>query len=176
MSATSRRATRDAWIAVAVAVVAAILTYALSVQNGFAYDDEPMLRENRLIHALGDLPDALARPYWLQYGTLYRPLTTLAFGIDWAIGGGAPWIYHAFNIGWHALCAALIVRLALRWLPPVAARRRSLLAMAGFTSFMKPSISRMETGIISTDSSCSTRRFSATSGRSCSLASSAFFI
>ena len=120
-SAAAPRAPRDAWIAVAVAVVAAILTYALSVQNGFAYDDEPMLRENRLIHALGDLPDALARPYWLQYGTLYRPLTTLAFGIDWAIGGGAPWIYHAFNIGWHALCAALIVRLALRWLPPVAA-------------------------------------------------------
>jgi hypothetical protein len=132
MTPESLRGRRDVWIAVAVAVVAAIATYALSVQNGFAYDDEPMLRENRLIHSLADLPDALARPYWLQYGTLYRPLTTLAFGIDWAIGGGAPWVYHALNTCWHALCAALVVRLALRWLTPTAA------ALAGLAFAVHP--------------------------------------
>lgn len=108
-------------VATIAAVVAALATYALAVRLGFAYDDEPMLASNRLIHSLAELPDALARPYWLQYGTLYRPLTTLAFGIDWAIGGGAPWLFHLMNVLWHAGVSALVVRLALRWLPPVAA-------------------------------------------------------
>ena len=104
-----------------LAAVAALVTYALAVRLGFAYDDEPMLVQNRLIHSLAELPAALSRPYWLQYGTLYRPLTTLSFGLDWAIGGGAPWPFHLMNVLWHALASALVVRLALRWLPAVAA-------------------------------------------------------
>ena len=112
---------RDRAIATLLAAVAAIATYALAIRLGFAYDDDPMLVQNRLLHSLAELPGALARPYWLQYGTLYRPLTTLAFGIDWAIGGGAPWVFHAMNVLWHAAASALVVRLALRWLPAVAA-------------------------------------------------------
>ena len=108
-------------LATLLAVVAALATYALAVQLGFAYDDDPMLVQNRLIHSLAELPEALSRPYWMQYGTLYRPLTTLAFGLDWAIGSGAPWLFHLMNVLWHALASALVVRLALRWLPPVAA-------------------------------------------------------
>ena len=121
--ATSRSAaeSRERTLATVLAVVAAIVTYGLAVRLGFAYDDDPMLVQNRLIHSLAELPNALARPYWMQYGTLYRPLTTLAFGIDWAIGGGAPWLFHLMNVLWHALASALVVRLALRWLPAGAA-------------------------------------------------------
>ncbi len=107
--------------AIAIAAIAALATYAFAVRLGFAYDDEPMLVQNRLIHSLSDLPTALGRPYWIQYGTLYRPLTTLSFGIDWAIGGGAAWPFHLGNILWHALASAMVVMLALRWLPSFAA-------------------------------------------------------
>ena len=107
--------------AIAIAAVVALVTYAFAVQLGFAYDDEPMLVQNRLIHTLAELPAALSKPYWLQYGTLYRPLTTLSFGIDWAIGGGAAWPFHLGNVVFHALTSALVVMLALRWLPPLAA-------------------------------------------------------
>jgi tetratricopeptide (TPR) repeat protein len=107
--------------AIAIAAVVALVTYAFAVRLGFAYDDEPMLVQNRLIHSLSELPAALSRPYWLQYGTLYRPLTTLSFGLDWAIGGGSAWPFHLGNVFFHALTSALVVLLALRWLPPMAA-------------------------------------------------------
>ena len=112
---------RQAAIAMSVAALAAIVTYAFAIQLGFAYDDEPMLVQNRLIHSLAELPGALSKPYWLQYGTLYRPLTTLSFGLDWAVGGGAAWPFHLGNVLWHALASVLLVALALRWLPPLAA-------------------------------------------------------
>lgn len=107
--------------AIAIAAVVALVTYAFAVRLGFAYDDEPMLVQNRLIHSLAELPAALGRPYWLQYGTLYRPLTTLSFAIDWALGGGAAWPFHLGNVIFHALVSALVVVLALRWLPPLSA-------------------------------------------------------
>ena len=116
----TRDGTADRAAMLAAALVA-VATYALAVQLGFAYDDEPMLVTNRLIHSLSDLPAALARPYWMQYGTLYRPLTTLSFGIDWAIGGGAAWPFHLGNLLWHAVASALVVALALRWMPPLIA-------------------------------------------------------
>lgn len=118
--------------AIVLAAVVALATYALAVQLGFAYDDEPMLVQNRLIHSLAELPAALTRPYWLQYGTLYRPLTTLSFGLDWAIGGGAAWPFHLGNVLWHAAVSALLVMLALRWLPPMAA------ALAGVAFAVHP--------------------------------------
>lgn len=108
-------------VATLAAVVAALVTYAFAVRLGFAYDDEPMLVQNRLIHALGELPFALTKPYWMQYGTLYRPLTTLAFGLDWAVGGGAAWPFHLGNVLWHAVVCALVVRVALRFLDPLPA-------------------------------------------------------
>ncbi|MBI3791463.1 MAG: hypothetical protein HY275_11375 [Gemmatimonadetes bacterium] len=112
---------RQANVATAIAALAALATFALAIQLGFAYDDEPMLVQNRLIHSLAELPAALTKPYWMQYGTLYRPLTTLAFGLDWALGGGQPWPFHLGNLLWHAGVSALVVRVGLRFLPPLAA-------------------------------------------------------
>ena len=69
---------------------------------------------------------AFALPYWPS-GTLYRPLTTLSYGVDWALGGGQPLLFHAVNIAWYALDAALVAWLALRWWPPLAAALAGIL-------------------------------------------------
>jgi protein O-mannosyl-transferase len=89
--------------------------------NGFALDDTAIIRDNIRLHALRTLPEALALPYWYVEGHLYRPLTTLSFGLEWALGRGHPLLFHATNLAWHAIVTALVVCLALRWWPPLAA-------------------------------------------------------
>lgn len=104
-----------------LAGTAALLCYLPALWDGFALDDVPIVRDNRAIHALSTLPQALALPYWYVEGHLYRPLTTLSFGLEWLVGGGRPLLFHAINLAWHVLVTVLVVRLALRWWPPLAA-------------------------------------------------------
>ncbi len=106
---------------VALAVLVAVICYLPALRDGFALDDVPIIRDNLQIHSLGTLPLALRVPYWYAEGHLYRPLTTLSFGLEWVLGGGRPLLFHALNLVWHALVTALVVRLALRWWPPLAA-------------------------------------------------------
>lgn len=102
------------------AVLAAIC-YIPALRNGFALDDMIIVADDAPLHAWSTLAAALARPYWYDEGHLYRPLTTLAFGVEWAIGHGRPLVFHFANVLWHGLAAGLVARLALRWWPPTAA-------------------------------------------------------
>jgi hypothetical protein len=114
------------WAQAAPALVAALL-YAAALGNGFAYDDVFIVERNARLHSLTALPEALGTPYWPEYGRLYRPLTTLSFALEWAAGGGAPWLFHFVNLVWHAAVSALVARLALRWMPAVGALGAGLL-------------------------------------------------
>jgi hypothetical protein len=102
------------------AAVVAMLVYIGALANGFAYDDLAVIANNDWVRHGVVLTRAFALPYWPS-GTLYRPLTTLSYGVDWALSGGRPLLFHAVNIAWYALDAALVTRLALRWWPPLAA-------------------------------------------------------
>jgi len=115
-----------------LAVFAAIVCYLPVLRDGFALDDTAIIRDNLRIHSLSTIPQALALPYWYEEGHLYRPLTTLSFGLEWALGSGQPLLFHVMNLLWHALVTALVVRLALRWWPPLAA------AIAGFWFAVHP--------------------------------------
>lgn len=97
-----------------------------SLRNGFAFDDVPIVEANPVVHGISAFPATILSPYWGQYGQLYRPVTQLALSIDWSLGGGAPWVFHLTNILWNALVAALVGRLALRWLAPVGAAAAAL--------------------------------------------------
>jgi protein O-mannosyl-transferase len=119
--APSRRcltADRIAWI---LPAVVAIVVYAPALRDGFALDDVVIIADNQLLHHLATIAAALARPYWYDEGHLYRPLTTLAFGLEWALGSGSPVLFHVVNVAWHAVVSALVARLALRWWSPAAA-------------------------------------------------------
>ncbi len=69
-----------------VSAVAAIVLYAHSLGNGFAFDDYYMVQTNEAVHSFDDLPGMFTREYWAtEIGAgLYRPLTLLSFAIDWA--------------------------------------------------------------------------------------------
>jgi protein O-mannosyl-transferase len=105
-------------IAVAVAV------YANSLWNGFAYDDDWIIMRNGRVHQLKDLKLIWGTPYWPTFGAelgLYRPLAIFAYAVEWAIGDGAPWVYHAVNVLLHALMTVLTFALLRAFVSDAAA-------------------------------------------------------
>jgi len=98
-----------AFQAVVVALIA-IGLYANSLGNGFVYDDPNAITGNEAVVA-GDLRTILSTPSWWGdgRGTLWRPLTTLTFALDYALYGAAPFGFHVVNVGLHALVSVLVL-------------------------------------------------------------------
>jgi protein O-mannosyl-transferase len=108
----------------------ALLVYVNSLWNGFAYDDVYIIQHNVRVHDLANLRAIWLTPYWPTYGEefgLYRPLAILAYALQWAAGGGEPWVFHAVSMLLHALVSVLVLRLLLHFLPPFAAFAGALL-------------------------------------------------
>jgi hypothetical protein len=103
--------------------------------NGFAYDDVQAVERNQRLHTLSEPGRFFTEPYWpagkFQGGsTLYRPLTSLGFALQWAIGGGHPLVFHITNVALYVAVSLALLRLATRLLPPLPA----LLAAALFAA------------------------------------------
>jgi tetratricopeptide (TPR) repeat protein len=95
------------WLVVALAAIA---VYANSMGNGFAWDDQFIIKSNARVHQLADQSQIWLTPYWQSYGAelgLYRPFAMFVYALEWAAGGGAPWLFHATNVFLHALASAL---------------------------------------------------------------------
>ncbi|HSW31853.1 MAG TPA: hypothetical protein VLH75_20385 [Longimicrobiales bacterium] len=109
----------------------AALVYANSLTNELAYDDIHIITENPGIQSLDSLPGALAEPYWPgRYGEqlgLWRPTTTLLLGMQYAVAGENPTLYHAVNVATHALATVLVVLLLAELLSLPAAFAGGLL-------------------------------------------------
>jgi hypothetical protein len=109
---------RPAWPAISL-VLLAIAASAPGIFNGFAYDDRPMILENPFMHDLHGLWRVFTQPYWPQDwgGDGYRPLTALAFKLEYALSGGSSMAVHGVNIVLYALSAVLAFHLIRRILP-----------------------------------------------------------
>jgi hypothetical protein len=106
----------------AIAGLAVAVSF-LSLWNGFAYDDGPIVYGNSRIHSLGNLPALFADSYWganVPAGG-YRPLTLAMFAIEWGIGRGAPVVFHAANVLLYAVLSVAMYRLARQRLARLAA-------------------------------------------------------
>jgi protein O-mannosyl-transferase len=118
---SQRPETIAAWPVIVALLLVAIGIYANSLWNGFAYDDEWIILRNDRIHQLEDLKLIWGTPYWPTWGRelgLYRPLTIFSYALQWAAADGQPWIFHAVNVGLHALNTLLVFAL-LRMFAPV---------------------------------------------------------
>jgi tetratricopeptide (TPR) repeat protein len=114
----------------ALVAAAAVVVYATSLWNGFALDDVAIIQQNARVHDLANQAGIWLTPYWPIYGPelgLYRPLAIFAFALQWAVGDGAPWLFHAASIALHAGVSVLVF-LLLRTLTtsPVAAAAGAL--------------------------------------------------
>ena len=105
----------------ALALAVALAASVTSLANGFVYDDQWVIRDNPQVHSLRDPAALVSAPLWpATYRTnAYRPATTAAFALDWAVGGGRPAVFHATNVALHLLVVALVLALASRVLTPV---------------------------------------------------------
>ena len=99
-----------------------VLVHANALGNEFAYDDVHIIVENPRIQSLGALPQTLLQPYWPRdFGQelgLWRPATTLALGLQWAVWQDLAWPYHLVNVLAHGAATALVV-LVVSLLAPV---------------------------------------------------------
>jgi len=110
----------------------AAVVYLPSVANGFLYDDQGVILDNRAIRHLG-------APRELLRADPTRPLLTLTWALNYAVSGLAPWSYHLVNVAIHAGNAALLASL-FAWMaarsgrPPEAARPAALFAACLFAA------------------------------------------
>jgi tetratricopeptide (TPR) repeat protein len=98
-SAGEAAAARGRWLAALVLVGAVAVVFGNALQNGFVYDDRLLIVDNwavraplRDLHALG----------------FYRPLRTLSYRLDYALGGTDPWVFHLTNVAYHAVTVVLV--------------------------------------------------------------------
>jgi tetratricopeptide (TPR) repeat protein len=119
--------TRGTWwaIALAIAILALGASWS-SLGNGFAYDDAfVVVNDAQRMHTLTGWWREFASTYWLsegrQPGDGYRPLTILAFKLQWVLGDGKPVVFHAVSVALHTVTAVLVFWLACGALPTAAA-------------------------------------------------------
>jgi len=100
-------------------VVLALSASATSLPNGFAYDDIFIIRDNPQVHSLTGLGLDFVQGYWPREdgGALYRPLTLVAFSLQWVIGHGTPGVFHAVNVALYVALTLVVFGLALEFLP-----------------------------------------------------------
>ncbi len=96
---------------VAALALAIVVTMGRSVANGFVYDDVSAIVQNTHVTA-ADWVSIPGSTYWL--GTLWRPLTTAGFALQWAAFGGQPWGFHLVSLLACFVAALLLVALLER--------------------------------------------------------------
>lgn len=96
--------------------LAALLTYANSLTNGFVWDD--LVIVERQLVVFDSAADVLAPPRDIpQFSPdYYRPVTIAAYLVDRAVGGEQPFAFHLSVVIAHAVTAVLLWALAAQLL------------------------------------------------------------
>jgi hypothetical protein len=114
------RTTTRANLLVYVTIAAlAFVASATSLGNGYALDDVVLVADNARVHALHDWWRPFGQAYWPpQFGeSLYRPIVTLGFALQWAAGNGAPWVFHITSVMLYVATCVLVLALFRLVLP-----------------------------------------------------------
>ena len=102
-------------LVIALAVLASL---GAALWGGFAWDDRPLIVENRLIKDPAEVGTILTSGFWQagdrhdRFRSFFRPLVTLTYALDYAVWGLRPFGFHLTNLALHFLCALLVFRLA----------------------------------------------------------------
>jgi hypothetical protein len=109
------------WWQLAVTItVLALAASANSIANGFAYDDVALIQLSPRMHTWSGTWSEFAKTYWPD-GDGYRPLTIIAWRAEWALGNGAPAVFHAVNVALHVATSVAVLWMAGVILSPAAA-------------------------------------------------------
>jgi hypothetical protein len=95
----------------ALLAVAVLAAYAASLPAAFQFDDYNVIVRNPAVQNWAALAGEL--------GHGLRPALKVSYALNWTLGEGEPWGFHAFNVLIHAANACLAycvgLRLARRW-------------------------------------------------------------
>lgn len=101
--------------------LAALVVYAGSLANGYAFDDVVLIPNDPRVVEL-QLRALLTKTYWNDAALgLYRPLTSVSFALDWLVSSGKPAWFHFTNMVWHAIASVLAYALLSRFFQPAGA-------------------------------------------------------
>ena len=97
-----------------VLLVAAL--YGRSIGFGFVYDDRGLIELNQALGNWSTLWEALCHDLFhfspqVRVSPYWRPVVTLSYYVDHAIGGGAAWAFHATNVLAFGVLAGGLFRL-----------------------------------------------------------------
>lgn len=116
--------TRRTWWLLALSVAGlALAAAANSITNGFAYDDVYLIQRSPRMYTLDGWWRELAHTYWPEPagGDGYRPLTIIAFRLQYTLGSGSPLPFHVANIALYVAGTVAVFWLTCAVLPPAAA-------------------------------------------------------
>jgi hypothetical protein len=111
------------WLLAAALVPLALASSIVGLRNGFVYDDVYVVFNNNAVHSLHGWWRLFAQSYWPPEwgGDGYRPVTILAFAVEWVVGRGSPTLFHAVNIALYCAIVVAVFRFACAMLPTAAA-------------------------------------------------------
>lgn len=88
----------------ALVVLAGVMLFVPSLEYDFVFDDFSLVQNNETVQSLGQAARAMVQ------GVAYRPLRTLSYALDHAVGGMDPFVFHLSNLVWFALLLAVAWR------------------------------------------------------------------
>ena len=79
------------------------ILYGRAVGYGFVYDDRALVELNPSLSDWSTLPEALAHDLFhfapqVRTSTYWRPVVSLSYYVDHALGGGSAWMFHLTNL------------------------------------------------------------------------------
>jgi protein O-mannosyl-transferase len=96
-------------------VIATLLVYSVSFNNGFVLDDVDIIVRNPQTLSLQSIPDVLFSPDMIK--PYYRPLNRASYLLDYQLAGLNPAWYHGINIIIHLGNVILLYLVCRRFLP-----------------------------------------------------------
>ena len=111
------------WLLPATIGLLALAACITSIGHDFTYDDRYVILLNNRVHSLRWFWNFFVQSYWPpRYGgDGYRPVVILLFALQWAVGGGAAWVFHLANIVLAVATALAVYWMAAALLPPLGA-------------------------------------------------------
>jgi len=102
----------------ALIVVIALLQYANTIGNQFAWDDSLVIVENDYTQrGIGGLRDIFTKRVSVPYKNVYRPIPQAAYAVEYQLFGGSPHWMHFSSVLWYAACC-LTIFVFLRYVLP----------------------------------------------------------
>src|SRR5262249_49581328 len=124
----SERLKIRAWQAAVISAFLAATMAAPSIANEFVADDQWVVANREVLVHPSSVAAVLKEPYWPAGfgGVMWRPAVLSSFAIDYQLASSPHW-FHAVNVLWAALVAALFALLASDLAVPVVGLTAGLL-------------------------------------------------